>query len=502
MRSVFCAAALVMALAAPASAQSFSVDRIVFDDSAYLEPEALQELAAEYVGRPITLDDLNALVRRVQALYSEAGIVTAQALVPPQTITDGSLRISLVEARVGDVVVEGFEDTDAAFLTSNLTLPLGARPDFDVLERDLRIFEIAHDIAPQLEFAPGETAETTRVIITGTAPDRFSSTVSLDNYGREETGVARLSLFARYRSLTGVRDTLSAQLTATEASAGLSVGYSRPAGDDGGRIIGSVGYTGSQIVAGPFAPVDIQSDSVNAQLSYGQPFRITPTSNWFWEAGLAYDRSSSEIEGEEFSDIDIIEAFAVVSRDWTSATGIWSLSAGVKSGRAEAQGTSETEGRYTLAYGDAAYRRPVGEDYVFDGNLRYQYAPDQNLPVARLFTGGGVGNVRGYPNDVRSGDSGVVANLQLTRTTPWLLWDDRLTLNPFGFVDAAVIVPFRTSGEVNDNQDTLASAGFGIAARVNDRAAASLTVGVPLRDTLGFENAGEPEVYVGIDYNF
>jgi hemolysin activation/secretion protein len=144
----------------------------------------------------------------------------------------------------------------------------------------------------------------------------------------------------------------------------------------------------------------------------------------------------------------------------------------------------------------------VGEDYVFDGNLRFQYAPDQNLPVARLFTGGGVGNVRGYPNDVRSGDSGVVANFQMTRTTPWLFWDDRLVVNPFGFIDAAVVVPFRVDSDDGDGQDTLASAGFGVAARVNDRAAASLTVAVPLRDTLGFDNAGEAEVYLGIDYNF
>jgi hemolysin activation/secretion protein len=502
MKWTACIAALIVWLAVPVQAQTFSVDRIVFDDSAYLPSEALEGLAADYVARPITLDELNELVNRVQALYSEAGIVTAQALVPPQTITDGTLRISLVEATVGAVTVEGFSDTDPGFLTSNLTLPLGARPDFDVLERDLRIFEIAHDIAPQLEFAPGDTADTTRVVITGTAPPRFSATVSADNYGREETGVPRLSLFTRYRSVTGVRDTLSAQLTATEASVGLSLGYSRPVGSDGGRVIGSIGYSGSQIIAGPFAPVDIQSDSLNAQLSYGRPFRVTPASNWSWEAGLGYDRSNSEIEGEEFSDIDIVEVFAVVNRDWTTATSVWSMSAGLKSGSAEAQGTSETEGRYNLFYGDVGYRRPVGQDFVFDGNLRFQYAPDQNLPVARLFTGGGVGNVRGYPNDVRSGDSGIVANLQITRTTPWMLWDDRVMLNPFGFVDAAVIVPFRAEGDEDDGQDTLASAGFGIAAQVNDRAAASLTVSVPLRDTLGFEDSGEAEIYVGIDYNF
>ncbi|ROT98942.1 ShlB/FhaC/HecB family hemolysin secretion/activation protein [Histidinibacterium lentulum] len=489
-------------IAGAATAQSFSVDRIVFDDSAYLEPEVLDGIASEYVSRPITLDSLNELVDRVQTLYGEAGIVTAQALVPPQTITDGTLRISLVEATIGAVEVDGFPDTDPTFLTGNLTLPVGARPDYEALERDLRIFDIAHDIAPQLEFAPGDMPETTRVVITGEPPPRLSFTLSADNYGREETGIARLSAFARYRSVTGVRDTLSAQVTASEGSTAVSLGYSRPVGPAGGRLIASAGYTESQIISGPFAPVDIRSDSTTAQISYRRPFRVEPFSHWFWEAGVAYDRSVSEILGTEFSDISLWEVFAEVSREWRTERAAWAISAGVQIGEAEAQGTTETEGRYTIIYGDVGYGRPLGQDFVFEGNLRFQYAQDENLPVARLITGGGVGNVRGYPNDARSGDSGFVANLQVTRTTPWLLWEDRVEVNPFGFVDVAAIVPFRVDGSFDPDQDWLVSAGLGATARFNDRAAAVLTVGVPLRETLGFEDTGEAQVYLGVDYRF
>lgn len=493
---------LLALVAGPALSQTFSVDRIEFDESAYLEPEVLDQIAGDYVSRPITLESLNELVDRVQSLYGEAGIVTAQALVPPQTITDGSLRISLVEATIGAVEVDGFPDTDPAFLTNNLTLPIGVRPDYEALERDLRIFDVAHDIAPQLEFAPGEEPETTRVVVTGDPPQRLTITLSADNYGRDETGVARLSAFARYRSVTGVRDTLSAQLTASEGSTALSLGYSRPVGPAGGRVVGSIGYTESQIIAGPFAPVDIESDSATAQLSYRRPFRVEPFSHWFWEAGVAYDRSVSEILGREFSDIALWEVFAEVSREWRTERAAWAISAGVQIGEAEAEGTTETEGRYTILYGDVAYGRPLGQDFVFEGNLRFQYAQDENLPVARLITGGGVGNVRGYPNDVRSGDSGFVANLQVTRTTPWLLWENRVEVNPFGFVDAAAIVPFRTDGSFDSDQDWLASAGFGATARYGDRAAAVLTVGFPLRETLGFEDTGQPEIYLGVDYRF
>ena len=132
--------------------------------------------------------------------------MTAQAIIPPQELVNGVLKIELVEASVETVRVEGFGRTQPDFLRRNVSLRPGDLPDFERLERDLRVFDLSHDVTPTISFEPGEAPGTTVAVIRGEAPKRNVFGVSLDNYGREETGEARLTLSAVRRNLTGVRD--------------------------------------------------------------------------------------------------------------------------------------------------------------------------------------------------------------------------------------------------------------------------------------------------------
>jgi hemolysin activation/secretion protein len=179
-----------------------------------------------------------------------------------------------------------------------------------------------------------------------------------------------------------------------------------------------------------------------------------------------------------------------------------SFGIGARIGRADAKGTSETEGSYQLVYGDASLSTRLGERLQFDATATYQIAPGQNLPVSRLITAGGAGSVRGYPSEVRGGDSGLVLNLQLSRAQPWSLMEGKLNVRPFAFIDAAVIVPYRQSGGFDSSQDVLASAGVGAAVMLKEKTAMLASVGVPLKETLGFTDVGKPTVYVGLDYKF
>ncbi|QYX57141.1 hypothetical protein K1T73_01630 [Roseovarius sp. SCSIO 43702] len=117
--------ALALLLGQGAVAQTFSVDEIEFSESAYLEAEALDAVAAPYEGVPIDLEALDRLLAEVQALYAEAGIITARPILPPQEIRDGILRIELVEARIG-ALRYAVPHTKPEFLRRNLTLSPGS----------------------------------------------------------------------------------------------------------------------------------------------------------------------------------------------------------------------------------------------------------------------------------------------------------------------------------------------------------------------------------------
>lgn len=159
----------------PILAQSFEISGVQFTESAYLQEEKLQEIAQGVVNRPIIFADLQEMVAEVQELYSVSGILTARAILPPQEITDGVLRVELVEATISEIRIAGFERTKPEFVTRSISLEAGGMPDFEALERDLRVYEISHDLVPLLSFAPGDTPGTTVAIISAEEPARSIS---------------------------------------------------------------------------------------------------------------------------------------------------------------------------------------------------------------------------------------------------------------------------------------------------------------------------------------
>jgi hemolysin activation/secretion protein len=498
----FCAALVIlMAMPGMARAQSFSLQGIAFESSSYLEEEELQDIAQRYTNRPIRFEDLLLLVEEVNALYLQAGVPTARAVLPPQEIRDGILRVTLVEATVGQIAVIGNDSTSEAFLRRNLSLREGERPDFQQLERDLILFDLAHDIRPQLSFGAGVETGTTQATITIEEPRRFETVLSADNFGRAETGQLRGSLFLRWNSVTGVRDSLSFQAQAAQGARSFALGYSRPMGFAGGRVTAGFSKSDSQIIAGAFAPITIKSDSTSATLGYRLPLRIRPDSHVMLDVGLGHERTKSTTSGLPFADISITDGWASAAYARRFERAQLSFSIGLRAGTADAVGTSQTEGSFWLIYGQGSYARPFGSRLIYDAKLRYQIAPGQNLPVARLFSVGGVGSVRGYPNDIRSGDSGIVLNQQLSTQNPIGLGNS-FAVRPFVFLDVAAVMPFRVSGGFNADQDLLVSVGAGATISVGDRASLLAMVGVPLRDTLGFSAKGQTQFYIGADFRF
>ncbi|MDE0591501.1 hypothetical protein OU789_16300 [Halocynthiibacter sp. C4] len=505
MKQVFrvCAIVLAMACALPAAAQSFRLEGISVGSSSYLDEAEINRVTQKYIKRNITFDDLQTMIGELNALYTKSGVPTAQAVLPPQEITNGILEVSLVEASISEVVFEGFDSTNPGFLRSTLALDAGIKPDFDALEHDLLLYDIAHDISPRLTFEAGEEAGTTRAIVTAEEPERYSFTTSVDNFGREETGVARLTLFGRMASMTGVRDTLSVQAQKSSGASSASASYSRPVGTEGGRVIAAASFSRSGIIGGDFQGLRVISDYASASLSFRQPVWVQTNQYTMLEFGSSLEATSSTITGKKFADVDLWDVFAQARYLRRTAHSTLGFSAGMRAGNSEALGTSLTEGDFWLLYGDALYGRNLGKSVTFNGNINFQLAPGENLPVARVFTAGGIGSVRGYPSNIRAGDSGAVVNLQLSKSTPYRPDSlPKLDVTPFGFVDMGLVVPYRLDGGVDMDRDFIASIGGGATAKYGDHINVFAVLGVPLRNTLGFYNKGDPDFYLGLDYAF
>tara|TARA_R110002096_G_C14660778_1_gene727810 strand:- start:19711 stop:21342 length:1632 start_codon:yes stop_codon:yes gene_type:complete len=488
---------------APSMAQSvsFTLSGVRFTESVYLDDRELQSAVRPYVDRPITFADVQSMIQDVQALYTAAGVFTGRVVLLPQdVVNNGVLRLDLVEANVADIEQVGLGRTRPEFIRKNISIVEGEKPNYENLERDLRIFEISHGFIPQIAFKKGSKSATTDVSISGTPPDGPEYVFSLDNFGTEATGDLRASVFFRYENLSGWRDTLSAQLQASEGTVSGSVGYSRPMFRPGGRGYTTLSYSESSVISGGFSPVRLESNNLTGTIGYSFPFRIKPDSNWTADFSLLHQQGESQLVTLNFQDTTVTALTASAGYSRLRNERRLSFGFGLRAGSADTVETSLTEGSFTLAFGDVAYARRLGKGAILDATLRMQLAPDQNLPVSQLMSAGGITSVRGYPNNVRSGDSGAIFRAQISRAQPW--GQGNAKFYPFGFVDGAAILPFRTTGSaINSDQDLLVSAGFGVQAQINKRYTALLTIAQPLKETLGFSDLGT-KIYFGLDAKF
>lgn len=106
----------------------FLLKQVELPESQVLSQEELQKITGAYEGKDATLDDLYALVGKINALYQEKGYLTCRAFLAPQTIRDGRVKIDLVEGKNGQMEVTGNRSTREKYITG--PAPHRTRPDF------------------------------------------------------------------------------------------------------------------------------------------------------------------------------------------------------------------------------------------------------------------------------------------------------------------------------------------------------------------------------------
>src|SRR5690349_270312 len=96
----------VRAPAARPAGPSFVLRDVRFVGATVFGEAELQRIAADRIGKPVTLGDLEAIAQQVTDRYRAAGYLVAQALVPAQDVTAGKVEISVLEGRIGRVRLE------------------------------------------------------------------------------------------------------------------------------------------------------------------------------------------------------------------------------------------------------------------------------------------------------------------------------------------------------------------------------------------------------------
>lgn len=87
--------------------EGIMVTSIVFEGNKVIGSEELAMAIQDYVGKPLTMEEMGELTDQITMVYQEKGFILARAYLPEQEIASGVLKIAIAEGRLGKVKVAG-----------------------------------------------------------------------------------------------------------------------------------------------------------------------------------------------------------------------------------------------------------------------------------------------------------------------------------------------------------------------------------------------------------
>jgi hemolysin activation/secretion protein len=454
----------------------FMVREIRFTPSEILSAEELEAVARDFRGRELNLADLQQIAARVNELYRRKGVVTAQAVIPPQDVSDGVVLIRLIEGRLGRIRIDGNESTNEGYVVDRLDLKLAEVLDLRRLEAALVRFNRTNDAQLRVELKPGERFATTDLRVVMVEPPRHDLRVTLDNLGSMATGRERGGVSYLNRSLLGFRDELSLSATHATGQDSQSITYGFPLNTWGGRL--NLGYysDNTAIKNGPLASLKITGKSEAGVFSLRQPTLVDASAQIDIVAGAKQRRSSNWITGVFLQRTDSTDQSLGLEAQLFERDSTWFASLVRSVG--DYRVTLQQGGGFTIDRGALRHQRNLGDGLSFRGSLAWQSTPQVLLPSSEQFFIGGEGSVRGYPAGAFAGDTGHVLNLELHHPLMAASADTGgLGATGFFFLDYGQVKPFRPPNSRLGGYESLTGAGWGLQATLGKGAYARLTFG-------------------------
>ena len=465
-----------------------------------LPPEEIAAAAAPYLNRELTAEDLEALRVTLTLLYINRGYINSGAILPDQTITEGTVTYQIIEGRLTEIDVEGNRWFRKGYLRSRLALGTGPPLNVNALQEQLqllledqRIRRLNAELKPGLR--PGEAT------LTATVEERLPYKVwfTIDNYQSPSVGAERGVVTLEHQNLTGWGDVLTFRLGRSEGLDPLyDIRYAVPVTPYDTTVSFQYRKNSFKVIAEEFRALDIISDSEILTLGLRQPVYRTPTTEVALELigerlshnttllGLPFDLTPGARKGE--SVVTAIRfAQEIVHRTQNQVIAARSrMSFGTDWLGATAHNGEEPDSHFFAWLGQFQAVRQFGSlgvQAIFRSDL--QFAHERLLVLEQMAVGGRY-SVRGYRENTFVRDNAFVTSLEvrvpLVRNRRWA---DYLQLAPFVDYGRA----WATLPPVDKPLD-IASVGIGLRWALTIPAAAAIDIrpqlevywGYPLRD--------------------
>ena len=471
---------------------SFEVKEIRVSHSKILSDEEITKAVDFKEECTMTLADLNAMVARINALYKEKKVETAEAVLPPQVVKYGIVYIRLVEGVYGKTELTGNHRIADDTILHRIHAVSGDLVNVEQLSDELRVYNSTNTYQIRADLVPGEAEGTSDLKLTLEEKENpISSFIFTDNAGQKESGRYRIGAYSEYRGIGGHDAALAVMPIWTRGIWGGTVMYDTPWGHHGTRAQVSYSRNLVDIIDGPFEKFDMKANSNDLAFSVTHPFHISPASKVDGFLELHRKWSDTEYAGMALADNVTRTVKAGMTVRSYDENGMWFALASVTGYKNDNRiDKEENNGSYYNAY--LMRRQQLNHGQYLLYRLYGQYTAFKELPSTEQFSIGGMATVRGYKESALSGDKGWSATFEWG----FPISKDLQTWRSFLFLDHGVVY---NNYSVATKKDYLTSTGIGFEYNKGGWYGKAV-LGIPLNDSGNIGNAS-PRVHFYLQRN-
>ena len=473
--------------------ETFSIKAFAVTGNTILPQPEVESLLAPFTGEKRVYGDVQKALEALEGAYRSRGFSAVQVFVPEQTLDTGSVKLTVIEAKIANVKIEGNAYFDEANVRAAVpALQTGKTPNARDIAANVRVANEnpSRQIDVVLGVGDKEDDVNASVTVSDSSPSKFTS--SVDNTGSNATGLHRLSLGFSHANLFNADHVLTAQYTTSIEKPSLvsiySLGYRVPLYRFDGSVDAfyaksSVSSGTTSTVAGPlnftgkgnifglrFNQYLARLGEYTHQLTYAfdyKAFENACTLGTFGAAGCgpaAFPVTShpfSVTYGGGWAGLGSQTSFslsAAANWAWGQNGSNSNFQAVRPAGAGAAQGGANAN--FSVYRATLSHAEVLPADFQFRGGLAGQWTP-QALIAQEHFGLAGATSVRGFQEREFARDRGIYGNFELYGPD----WGNAIVaganLRMLVFYDIARGYNFKLPGDA-DQRLAIASVGLGV----------------------------------------
>lgn len=480
--------------------EQITVQKVLVSGSTILTPQEINTLVEPLEGRLVTVLKLRQIADKITEIYLDRGYVTSRAILPSQNIGDGIVEIKVIEGILGEIQIEGTKRLHNSYIESRIRL--GERKPLDSarLEKKLRLLR-GNPLFENLEASlrQSEIDGESILIIRVTEKKPLELSMNVDNYSSPSVGSERTGWTALHRNLTGRGDLFVASYNTTrlfdDESDVFDFIYNLPINAMNGTLQARVAPNSNRIGQEFLKDFKITGTTDVYEFSYRQPILRNPQQEFALSLGLSYQRTKNFLDDELFNfadpkntEDDGINSTTVIrlGQDYVrrDSLGAWALRSQFNIGTglfdATVRKDPQPDGHFLSWLGQVQRVQRLSNNHLLIVQGDLQLSSTGMLPYQQFIIGGGL-SLRGYAQNIRSGDSGLRFSIE-DRIT---VYRDELGLpliqfTPFIDIGAVWNNGSNPNNESLPDQRFLAGAGIGLIWQILPQVDLRLDYGLPL----------------------